>query len=72
MLHLSLTGCVRLCADGMSGITGALAALAQSFTNLQKSESDCGLKLGWDNKNAPRGNPRARNNIALCAKTGRK
>ena len=51
----------------MVGITGALSALAQTFSKLQKLETDCGLKLGWDHPKAPRGNPRARNNIALCA-----
>ena len=56
----------------MSGITGALAALAQSCNQLQRAETDCGLALGWDNPRAPRSNPKARNNIALCAKRGRK
>ena len=56
----------------MSGITGALAALAESFTQLQQTETDCGLSLGWDSPSAPKNNPKARNNIALCAKSGRK
>jgi hypothetical protein len=58
-------------ADGQGGITGALAALSTYFTHNQKHETDCGYNFGWNFANAPRSNPKAVNNIAACAKTGR-
>jgi hypothetical protein len=39
-------------ADGVTGITGALAALSEYFTTMQTKQDDCGLDLGWSHPNA--------------------
>jgi hypothetical protein len=49
---LILTPAATRCADGVTGITGALAALSEYFTTKQTKQDDCGLDLGWGHPNA--------------------
>jgi len=55
--------------DGVSGLSGALAGLAQYYQNNQGAQSDCGLDFGWTHPNA-RAGPRSINNTRICASRG--
>lgn len=52
-------------ADGVTGITGALAALSEYFTTNQAKQDDCGLDLGWAHPNATV-TAKSINNTAEC------
>lgn len=56
---------VRVRADGVTGITGALAALGEFFTTNQGRQTDCGLDLGWTHPNATV-TAKSINNTAEC------
>lgn len=51
--------------DGITGITGALAALTAYFTTNQGKQTDCGLDLGWTHPNATL-LAKSINNTAVC------
>ncbi len=53
------------CADGVSGLSGALAGLAQYYQNKQGKQSDCGLDLGWTHPGA-HAVKRSINNTRTC------
>lgn len=59
---------VTTLADGVSGISGAFAGLAEYYKAKQTKQDDCGLDLGWTHPGARLGS-RSINNTALCERT---